>query len=215
MHMKGILLVVAILLLGGGTVLFFTRTNTIVTDRPPTSDATAEKRPSDLDRSQNVSIQKQPDDSMPQEIAWLTDYDKALQQAKKEDKLIVIDFFATWCAPCKVMERTTFADERVRRRMTEFVPLKIDVDQQREIAAKYGIQSLPTTAVVGSDGKPVAGAIGYLDVDRFMEVLSKAQPDGQAQSERVSLPKTPSDSNSNNLRQAPSQSNRLQFPFLE
>ena len=189
MHMKGILLVVAILLLGGGTVLFFTRTNTTVTSRSPTSDTTAQKKPSGLDRSQNVSIQKQSDDSMPQEIAWLTDYDKALQQAKKEDKLVVIDFFATWCGPCKMMERTTFADERVRRRMTEFVPLKIDVDQQREIAAKYGIQSLPTTAVVGSDGRSVTRAIGYLDADRFLEVLSQAKSDGQAQAERGVLGK--------------------------
>ena len=189
MNMKGILLVVALLLLGGGMILFFTRTNTAVTNRPPASDTTAQKSPSGLDRSQNVSIQKQPDDSTPREIPWLTDYDKALQRAKKEEKFVVIDFFATWCGPCKMMERTTFADERVRRRMTEFVPLKIDVDQQRKIAAKYGIQSLPTTAVVGSDGKLITGAIGYLDADRFLKVLSRAKSNGQTQSERGVLGK--------------------------
>lgn len=189
MRIKGTLLIVALLLLGGGTILFITLTNTTVANRPPASDTTTEKRPPGLDRSQNISIQKQPEGSAPREIAWLTDYDKALRQAKKEDKLVVIDFFATWCAPCKKMEKTTFADERVQRKMLKFVPVKIDVDRQRQIAIKYRIEGMPTTMIVGSDGKPITSAIGYLDADRFLKVLSRVKSNAQAQPKRGVLGK--------------------------
>lgn len=184
MYVKGILLIGALVLFGGGAALLFSLTDTASNGRSSSSDAVDEKRPSDSGVPQNASTQRRSDEAAPQKIAWLTDYDKALQRAKKEGKFVVIDFFATWCGPCRMMERTTFVDERVQRRMMKFVPLKIDVDRQREIAAKYGIQGLPTTAVVGSDGKPIASAMGYLDADRFLEVLSRAKSNGQAQPER-------------------------------
>ena len=184
MYEKGILLIGALVLLGGGAALLFSRTDAASNGPSSSFEAADEKRPSDSGIPQNASTPERSDEAAPQEIAWLTDYDSALQQAKKEDKLVVIDFFATWCGPCRMMERTTFVDERVRRRMMKFVPLKIDVDRQRDIAAKYGIQSMPTTAVVGSDGKPITGAIGYLDADRFLEVLSRAKSKDQAQPER-------------------------------
>ncbi len=175
MHMKKVLLVVALLLLGGGMVLFFTLTKANVANRSLAFDTTAEKRPPGLDKSQNISIQKQSDGSTPRKITWLTDYDEALQQAKKEGKLVVIDFFATWCVPCKMMERTTFVDKRVQRQMMKFVPVKIDVDRQRKFAVRYGIQGMPTTMIVGSDGKPITSVIGYLDADHFLEFLSRVK----------------------------------------
>lgn len=106
------------------------------------------------------------------EIAWLTDYDAALAQARADGKPVVIDFFATWCGPCKMMERDTFTDANVQKRVADFVPLKIDVDRQPEIAQRYGIEGLPTTMVVDAEGKPVTTAVGYLDPERFLKVLN-------------------------------------------
>ena len=108
-------------------------------------------------------------------IEWLTDYKAALAKAKAENKLVVVDFYATWCGPCKMLDEDTFTDQRVYRKMTEFVPLKIDVDQQREIAAQYGIRSLPTTAIIKADGQTVSGMIGFMDADRYLEFLDTAE----------------------------------------
>ena len=107
-------------------------------------------------------------------IAWLTDYDAALAKARSDGKQVVIDFYAMWCGPCKLMERNTFTDANVRKRVTDFVPLKIDVDRQPEIAQKYGIEGLPTTAVVDAEGRVLTGAVGYLDPERFLKVLDSA-----------------------------------------
>lgn len=108
------------------------------------------------------------------EIAWLSDYDAALTQARADGKLVVIDFFATWCAPCKLMERNTFTDSNVRKRVSDFVALKIDVDRQLDLAQRYGIEGLPTTLVIDAEGKPVTGAVGYLDPESFLKLLERA-----------------------------------------
>lgn len=111
-------------------------------------------------------------------IAWLTDYDEALEQARLSKKLVVVDFFATWCGPCEMMHRTTFADEKVQQRMADFVPLKIDVDRDRDVAARYGVNNVPTTLVIEADGRPVVGAMGYLDGRDYLGVLDSAESGG-------------------------------------
>ena len=108
------------------------------------------------------------------DISWLTDYDAALALARADGKQIVIDFFATWCGPCKMMEQDTFTDEEVQKRVEDFVALKIDVDQQQDMARRYGVRGLPTTMVIDAEGQPVATAVGYLDPDRFLKLLDRA-----------------------------------------
>lgn len=112
-------------------------------------------------------------------IRWKTDYTAALQQARSSEKLVVIDFFATWCGPCKMMDRNTFTDSQVQSSLAEFVPLKIDVDRQPEVASRYGIEALPTTVVVDSTGKQVTKAVGYLDPKSFLAVLNAANSGGE------------------------------------
>lgn len=108
------------------------------------------------------------------EITWLTNYDDAIAQAKSSGKLVVVDFFATWCGPCKLMDRETFADAKIQQWLAQFVPLKIDVDQQRQLAERYEIEVLPTTMVLDANGKRLAGEVGYLDADQYLSVLARA-----------------------------------------
>jgi thiol:disulfide interchange protein len=112
------------------------------------------------------------------ETVWLSDYDAALKDAQSGNKLVVIDFFATWCGPCRMMERDTFPDEKIQQRLAGFVPLKVDVDKQPKLAAQYGITGMPTTLVVDATGKPIAGALGYLEVADYLAVLDKAKSGG-------------------------------------
>lgn len=82
----------------------------------------------------------------------------------------VIDFYATWCGPCKatapVVEK--LADEYDGK--IDFY--KVDVDQQEELAALFGVQSIPTLLFIPTEGNPVksVGAMGY---QQFKEAFNE------------------------------------------
>ena len=70
---------------------------------------------------------------------------------------VVVDFWAAWCGPCRMLGPAIEAEVAKRAGKIELV--KIDVDAERTLAAQYGIQSIPTVAVF-RDGKPVTGFVG-------------------------------------------------------
>ena len=66
-------------------------------------------------------------------------------------KIVVLDFFATWCGPCKAMAPDMEKMEKKYAGKIEF--RKIDVDKEQELAEKYNITAVPTIVVLSPDGK--------------------------------------------------------------
>lgn len=67
---------------------------------------------------------------------------ETFNDAISEDRLVLVDFFATWCQPCKMMHPVL---EQVKAVLGDKVRiLKVDVDKHGQTAAQYGIQSVPT-----------------------------------------------------------------------
>jgi thiol:disulfide interchange protein len=80
---------------------------------------------------------------------WLDSLPLALRRAKEENRPLFIDFWATWCKNCLVMDATTFSDPNVRREMEPFVKLKLQAERfsdpaTRDILNYFGVQALPT-----------------------------------------------------------------------
>lgn len=77
------------------------------------------------------------------------------------DKLIVIDFWASWCGPCKML--SPIIDE-LSEEMSDISFYKVNVDNERELAARFGVSSIPTVVMIKNQ-KIVNQFIGYMDKD--------------------------------------------------
>ena len=81
------------------------------------------------------------------------------------DKLTLVDFFATWCGPCKMIAPNL---EDLANNNPDIDVLKIDVDEAEELAASFGINSIPTL-ILFKDRKPIEKALGYKDLDSLQK----------------------------------------------
>jgi thioredoxin len=91
---------------------------------------------------------------------------------------VVVDFWAAWCGPCRMLGPAIEAEIAKREGRIELA--KVDVDAEQALAARYGIQSIPTVAVF-KDGEPVTGFVGAYPpatIGRFFDeqVLAAANP---------------------------------------
>ena len=109
------------------------------------------------------------------EISWETSWDRAMERAKKENKPVVVDFYADWCVWCKTLDSTTYRDSRVVQLLgSKAIPLKIDVDHGgRALARQYRVSGLPTILIIGPDGKERGRIPGYLPASDFLTEVRK------------------------------------------
>src|SRR4029434_2852481 len=72
-------------------------------------------------------------------------FDAAAAKAKDAGKLLLLDFTATWCPPCKMMEKQTWPNENVGAWVeAHAVAIQVDIDKAQELAQKFDIQAIPT-----------------------------------------------------------------------
>ena len=87
------------------------------------------------------------DEPSESKINWLYDWDEALDKAKDENKLIMIDFYSDWCIPCKQLDSETFSDEELSAFLNDnFICLKSNVDED-SLHENYGIPYLPVLRI--------------------------------------------------------------------
>lgn len=98
--------------------------------------------------------------------ATMDELKKAISDAG--EKLVVIDFYATWCGPCKVIGPQM---EEMSKVMTNVVFLKVDVDENEDAASEYSITAMPTFVFIRG-GEKVTDMMGA-NTEKLKELIEK------------------------------------------
>jgi len=104
-------------------------------------------------------------------------FEEALKEAKKQGKPLFVDFYATWCGPCKKMEKTIFTQPQVGKLFNEkFVSLQMDAEKPEnvETAKKYKVDAFPTLGFIDTEGKAIAINVGFMNADELIEMARTA-----------------------------------------
>lgn len=108
-------------------------------------------------------------------ISWLTDTGAATASASESGKPMLIDVWAIWCEPCKLMEETTYRDERVVRTIADFVPLKVDADANEVFLERYEIDAFPTTLFLDGEGREITRLLSHVETNVLLEKMEQVR----------------------------------------
>ena len=107
-----------------------------------------------------------------------SNFKEILAKAKKEKKLIFLDAMASWCGPCKMMDKNVFSLKTVGDYYNStFINAKIDMEKGEglEIAKNYLVRSYPTYLFIDGDGQLITRNLGYMPENSFLEIGQEAQ----------------------------------------
>lgn len=107
-----------------------------------------------------------------------SNFSAILAKAKKENKLIFVDAYASWCGPCKLMVKNIFPLQTVGDFYnSHFINAKIDMEKGEGIglAKKYNVKAFPTYLFINGDGEEVHRTLGYVEEKDFIQFAKDAE----------------------------------------
>lgn len=104
-------------------------------------------------------------------IHWYRNMKKASEQARQANKPMLIDFWASWCGPCKVMENNVYTDRDVVRATGSLITVRINFDRKAALARSYNVSGLPTLLFTDSYGTELFRYSGYIGAKGLAALL--------------------------------------------
>ncbi len=114
---------------------------------------------------ENILENKEEEEKM--EIMEINGAEQFEQEVINEDRIVFIDFYATWCMPCKTMSPII---EEIARENKEVKFVKIDIDKNEELAIKYNVMSIPTMLVM-KNGEVIKTFVGVTNKESIVNEL--------------------------------------------
>lgn len=97
---------------------------------------------------------------------------KARAEAKKQNKLIFLDAYTSWCGPCKMLKRNTFPDKEAGEFFNKnFINVALDMEKGDgpAVAQTYQVNAYPTLIITNADGNLITYTRGYIDARQLIE----------------------------------------------
>jgi thiol:disulfide interchange protein DsbD len=114
-------------------------------------------------------------------VSWKSYSDQILADAQRQGKPIIIDFYASWCAPCRELEKKTFHNSSVVKfAESGFIMIKVDLSRNNNpvdelLLKRYGIKGVPTVVFLGTNGmeRHDLRLVDYLPPDQFLSHMAE------------------------------------------
>ncbi|HEX9512536.1 MAG TPA: thioredoxin fold domain-containing protein [Puia sp.] len=101
-----------------------------------------------------------------------SDWSKALEEARKQNKFIFLDAYASWCGPCKLLKKNTFPDKEAGEFFNRnFINVAIDMEKGvgPELSEQYRVDAYPTLIITDAEGKIVTYTQGYMKPKQLID----------------------------------------------
>ena len=114
------------------------------------------------------------------QLNWVYDEADGFEIAEREDKLVMLDFYASWCAACNELDHRTYSDPAVAERLADYVNVKLDFTRTSEttkaLTEKYHIPGLPVVIFMKADGTTVLKRFsGFVDAEDMLGILDEIE----------------------------------------
>ena len=89
------------------------------------------------------------------------------EEVLKSDKTVLIDFWASWCGPCRMMSPVI---DNIAEEVNDIKVCKINIDEEQNLAVKYNVMSIPTFVVI-KNGEETARSVGVQDKSEILNMI--------------------------------------------
>ena len=96
--------------------------------------------------------------------------DQIISEVLKNEKLVIIDFFATWCGPCQMIAPVLI--ELDKKYNDEIEIYKVNVDENQDSAIRYGVSSVPTL-IFFKNGEEIERQVGFMDEEELSKIIDE------------------------------------------
>lgn len=113
------------------------------------------------------------------QLDWVDTETAGLEIAKREDKLVMLDFYASWCAACNELDHKTYADPGVATKLDNYVNVKLDFTRSSEttkaLTEKYQIPGLPVVIFMDAEGTILKRFTGFVGPEEMLAILEEVE----------------------------------------